>query len=200
VTETDDPRPRFEPSPIVEVTRPVAAHPTLHGSGVERLDSAQGQDLIVIIDGRPGGNAPRSPLCQLGILMDPGKVSTPHVHDETHVYVRLEECGPQGVLTLYGDRLQHEEWLFAGGTLWLPPGVPHVAVYPRFEGESAGAHATRTTAVGIETRTTPDPLADVRPLPELWNALSYHLDVLGLREHVDAPAGAGDAWWLDGAR
>lgn len=168
------------------MNQPLAFHPTLHGSGVQRLDSTQGQELIVIIDGRPKGNAPGSPNCQVGILMDPGKVSTPHTHDEAHVYVRLEECGPQGVLTLYGEALEHEEWLFAGGTLWLPPGVPHVAVYPRYH--------DAPTAVGIETRTTPDPFADVRPLPELWGSLARHLAVLGLLDQVDAPSAAGDAW------
>lgn len=166
--------------------RPTTFHPTLHGSGAQRLDSMQGQDLIVIVDGRPGGNAPGSPVCQLCILMDPRKVSTPHVHDDVHVYVRLEECGPQGVLTLYGDDLEHEEWLFQGGTLWIPPGVPHVAVYPDFH--------DAPTAIGIETRTTPDPFADVRPLPELWGALARHLAVLDLLDVVDVPPAAGDTW------
>jgi uncharacterized RmlC-like cupin family protein len=176
----------FFPPDVRPRRRPLTSHPTLHGSGVTRLDSMQGQDLVVILDGRPGGNAEGSPLCQLAVLMDLGKVSTPHVHDETDVYVRLEGCGPQGVLTLYGDRLQHEEWLFAGGTLWLPPGVPHVAIYPRFHDAS--------TAVAIETRTTPDPFGDVRALPALWGTLARNLDVLELYDHVDAPPAAGDAW------
>jgi uncharacterized RmlC-like cupin family protein len=154
-------------------------HPTLHGSGVQRQDSMQGQDFVVIVDGRPGGNAPHSPCCQVAILMDPGKVSTPHVHNMTNVYIRLEECGPQGVLTLHGDRLQHEEWLFQGGTLWIPPGIPHVAVYPHF-------HDTMT-AVAIETRTTPDPWGDVEPLPELWPAIGAQLEAMDLTRVVDLP-------------
>jgi uncharacterized RmlC-like cupin family protein len=164
---------------------PVQAYRTVVADGV-RTDQLQrgmqGQEFVVIVDGRPGGNAEDSPLCQLGILMKPGKVSTPHVHYDVNVYVRLEECGHQGVLTLYGDALEHEEWLFEGQTLWIPPGVPHVAVYPRFHGAP--------TAVAIETRTTPDPLADVVTLTALWPTLRDRLDGLGLLEHVEAPLAA----------
>jgi uncharacterized RmlC-like cupin family protein len=178
--------PFYPPDTAPRPPRPVVAHPTLHGSGVVRREGMQGQDFVIVLDGRPGGNAAGSPLCQLAVLMDPGKVSTPHVHDETDVYVRLEECGPQGVLTFYGDQLEHEEWMFEGGSLWLPAGVPHVAVYPRFH--------DAPTAVGIETRTTPDPFADVRALPELWPTLVRVLGATGLLGQVDAPVEAGDAW------
>jgi uncharacterized RmlC-like cupin family protein len=143
----------------------------------------QGQEFVPIVDGRPGGNASGSPLCQLGIIMRPGKVSTPHVHRDVHVYVRLEECGPQGVLTLYGDALEHEEWLFEGETLWIPPNVPHVAVYPHFH--------DAPTAIAIETRTTPDPFADVVPRDDLWGILLIVLNDLGLLKLVDAPSASG---------
>jgi uncharacterized RmlC-like cupin family protein len=164
----------------------VQAYRTFVHDGVPTHQLRQGmqsQEFVAIVDGRPGGNAEGSPLCQLGILMRPGKVSTPHVHEKVHVYVRLEECGPQGVLTLFGDELEHEEWLFEGQTLWIPPTVPHVAVYPHFH--------DAPTAIAIETRLTPDPFADVVPLDDLWETLAVRLDDLDLLTHVDAPIAAG---------
>lgn len=156
---------------------------TVRSTGDARVhESMQGQSLVPLIDGTPTGNAPGSPLCQVTILMENGKVSTPHVHDEVHVYVRLLVCGPQGVLTLYGDDLKHEQWLFANQTLWIPPGVPHVAVYPWFHDAS--------TAVALETRTTPDWHADVRPLPTLWVQLRERLLELNLYHQVIAPVAA----------
>jgi uncharacterized RmlC-like cupin family protein len=143
-------------------------------------EGMQGQTFAPVLDGRPTGNAPGSPLCQLRIEMRLGKVSTPHVHRSTHVYVHLLECGPQGVLTLWGDELEREEWLFAGQLLWLPPTVPHVAVYPRFH--------DAPTAVALETRQTPDPTHDVIPLPDLWGTLTERLDELHLLTHVDVPS------------
>jgi uncharacterized RmlC-like cupin family protein len=150
--------------------------------------------VVVVLDGRAGGNAAGSPLCQLGITMRPGKVSTPHVHERVHVYVRLEECGPQGVLTLWGTNLQHEVWLHAGGSLWIPPGEPHVAVYPRYDDvESVDAATYATTALAVETRTTPDPFEDVVPLPHLWGPLILRLIMRSLLDHVDLPDAAREA-------
>lgn len=174
---------------------PVAVHPTLRGSGVRRTDTAQGQDVVVVLDGRAGGNAVGSPLCQLGITMRPGKVSTPHVHETVHVYVRLEECGPQGVLTLWGTNLQHEVWLHAAGSLWIPPGEPHVAVYPRYDDLTThDAAAFEVPALAVETRTTSDPFEDVVPLPHLWGPLVERLATRSLLNHVDLPDLARTAW------
>lgn len=149
----------------------------------------QNQAFATILDGRPGANAAGSPLCQLAIYMPPGHASTPHVHDRVHVYVRVEECGPQGALTLWGDQLENEEWTFADQTLWIPPGVPHVAVYPRF-----GPTDDDVTLTACETRTTSNPQEDVRPLPELWVPLVQRLDDIGLRDRVDVPVDALTAW------
>lgn len=149
------------------------------GDATDLRAGMQGQEFNVLLDGRPGGNAEGSPLCQLGIVMRPGKVSTVHVHREVNVYVRLERCGPQGVLTLYGDRLEGEEWLFEDQTLWIPPDVPHVAVYPRFHDSP--------NAVAVETRTTPDPDADVVPLHHLRHVLEDRLDELDLARLLDLP-------------
>jgi aldehyde dehydrogenase (NAD+) len=156
---TDRPQPRTFPADL---------------SATRLRETTQGQTLapIVSVDDAPG-----SPLCQVAIVMELGKVSTVHVHDRVHVYVHVVECGPQGVLTLHGDELEGEEWTFAGQTLWIPPTVPHVAVYPRFH--------DAPPVLAIETRTTPDWRADVRPLPTLGNLLWLRLDELRLLEHVD---------------
>jgi uncharacterized RmlC-like cupin family protein len=145
----------------------------------------QNQTFATILDGRDDANAAGSPLCQLAIYMAPGHVSTPHVHDRVHVYVRVEECGPQGALTLWGDQLKNEEWTFPGQTLWIPPGVPHVAVYPRF-----GPSDDDITLVACETRTTSDPQDDVQPLPALWPVVVQRLEDVGLLDRVELPSDA----------
>src|SRR5262245_17960074 len=139
----------------------------------------QGQTFTRVLG---ADNAPGSPLCQVEILMAPGKVSTPHVHRRTHVYVHVKSSGPQGALTLWVERLEHEEWTFPDQTLWIPPGVPHVAVYVRyFDAPSLRA---------LETRTTPDPDEDVEPLPTLWPLVGRRLEALDLTELVDLPVDA----------
>lgn len=155
--------------------QPVPTTFALNLSRAHVRESMQGQTVapVVTVD-----EAPSSPLCQVGIVMELGKVSTPHVHDETHVYVHVLECGPQGVLTLYGDALEHEEWTFAGQTLWIPPTVPHVAVYPRFH--------DAPTLIALETRTNPDWRADVRAVPALVPVLRAQLGSMGLLSAVDA--------------
>lgn len=139
----------------------------------------QGQAYDRVLD---AGNAPTSPLCQVRIKMNNGKVSTPHVHHETHVYVHVTLCGPQGVLTLWGPALENEEWSFEGDTLWIPPGVPHVAIYP--------AYHDAPPLSALETRTAPSPEYDVVPLPDLWLALGQRLDELKLLRSVDLPTPA----------
>lgn len=159
---------------------PTAYHVDVAGD-VQRLGSAQGQEVVPILH---QGNAPGSPLCQVAIMMDAGKMSRPHIHDHTHVYVRMEQCGEQGALTLSGEELQNEEWVYQGGTLWIPPGVAHIAIYPRVKGPSP-------VAIAAETRTNPDWQDDVRALPELWSIALAHVARLGL--DVDIPEAAMEA-------
>lgn len=162
--------------------------PTVYGVADDAAPRVgmQGQTFVPLVH---AGNAPGTSLCQLLITMATGRVSAPHVHDEVHVYVHLVRCGPQGVLTLYGDALESGAWLFTGQTLWIPPGVPHVAVYPRYQTPTAVDDADVPPALALETRTTPSVTADVRPLPELWDVLLDRLTERQLLDHVDAPAG-----------
>lgn len=138
-------------------------------------ETMQGQTLAPVVS---ADEAPGSPLCQVAIVMEPGKVSTPHVHDEVHVYVHLLRGDLEGVLTLYGDALEGETWTQPGQTLWIPPRVPHVAVYPRWGPDAE-------TVVALETRTASDWRYDVRPLPELTPVLRTRLLELGLLGQVD---------------
>ena len=148
------------------------------------LDSAQGQSMVPVlwgveVDGQPP-NAPDSPCCAVKILMDPGKtgrVSNPHVHDEVHVYVTLDPGSPP-VCTLSGERLENVAWTRGGETLWIPPGVPHVAICP--------VPDSPAVAVGTEFRTTPSYRHDVRPLPELWDQVRIGIELNRLKVRPEA--------------
>lgn len=161
---------------------PTAFHPSLT-DGVQRRPSMQGQDVMPIVD---RDTAPGCPLCQLAILMDPGKVSTPHIHNDVFVYVYLAIAGPQGVLTLYGDNLEHHVWLFQGGTLVIPPGIPHVAVYPRRRKDEE-LEEPSPVVVAIETRTTDHWTDDVVAIPELWATLYDKITPWAIEELIDFP-------------
>jgi uncharacterized RmlC-like cupin family protein len=136
------------------------------GSDASHLvPSMQGQDLVPLIS---TDNAMDPPLCQVKIVMHPGKVSTPHVHYKAHVLVHLLSSGPMGVLTYAGEELEERIWLRMGGTLWIPPGIPHVAVYPR-------SAAQGIIAFALETRTVPAWRADVTALDTLEETLRTRL-------------------------
>lgn len=164
-------------------------HAALRYDAAYAREGMQGQRFVTLVDGRPTGNAPGSPLSQLGIVMPTGKVSTPHVHDDVYVSVHLLDAGPQGVLTLWGDELEHEAWLHAGETLWIEPTVPHVAIYPRYVDLRFDDRdvVDAPTALALETRSTPDPTHDVRPLPDLWPFVGRRLADLDLVTHVELP-------------
>jgi quercetin dioxygenase-like cupin family protein len=146
--------------------------------------SAQGQDLTPIFWGGPDGNMPGSENCGVRIVMRPGKVSTPHVHHVTQVQVTLDS-GWYGVLTLYGDTLEHHRWVRPGGTLVIRPGVPHVALYPHRRPDNDDRIVVE--AIATEIRNNPDWRADVEPLPDLWFHAYRQADTLGLAHLFDFP-------------
>lgn len=147
--------------------------------------SRQGQNLarIVGVD-----NAPECPFCQVEILMEPGKVTVPHIHDRVHVAVTLTRCDPTGVLTLFGDDFDRTVWLRQGQTLHIPPGLKHMAIRPRTLG---WRRYTRSSywrpAHAQETRSTGDWTEDVRPLPEDWGKVRIQLIRMDLMHRVDWP-------------
>jgi uncharacterized RmlC-like cupin family protein len=134
-------------------------------------EGMQGQRFTTVLSSE---NAPGTPDCKVLITMGEGKVSNVHVHLLTHVYVDVIECGPQGVLTLAGEKLEQEVWTLRRQTLWIPPGVPHVAVYPRNPVGSA------PDVFAVETRTSSSAVADVVPLDDMGDLLVARLHQLGL--------------------
>lgn len=135
-----------------------AFHPDMSESAVRK--GMQGQGFIPVISDKD------SPLCQVKIVMEPGKVSTPHRHDVLHIFVTLDVDSPP-VLTLAGDRLERAVWLLPGGTLWIPPTIPHVAILP----SAMYGTPIRRRAVATENRVSGgwgiEPQDDVIPMPEL---------------------------------
>jgi uncharacterized RmlC-like cupin family protein len=149
--------------------------------------SVQGQNLAPVVGAH---NVPDLPFCQVAIVMEPGKVTRPHIHDEIHVAVTLTECDPTGVLTLYGDRFQYAQWLYQGQTLYIPPGVKHMAIRPRPEGPRPRVPAP--LAYACETRSTGDWRHDVRHLPQDWHNVADQLWLMNLVHRVEWPAEAAD--------
>lgn len=157
-----------------------AFHPDLSRSE----NSDQGQDMVPIFWGGPDGNVPDSPVCGVKILMAPGKVSRPHVHREVQVQVTLESACT-GVWTLAGDRLETASELRPGGTLVIPPGVPHIALYPHamhMDGQCAEAMAT-------EIRNHPDYRYDTYGRPDLWPLAYERATMLGIAHQLNWPVG-----------
>lgn len=146
--------------------------------------SRQGQRLVPIVGTH---NVPGLPFCQVEIVMEPGKVTKPHVHDEIHVAVKLEVCDDDGVLTLYGDHFERVKWLYRGETLHMPPGIKHMAIRPRRTVEPVAA-AAHNLAYACETRSTGDWRHDVRELPEDWPHVVNTLRGLDLLDRVTWPA------------
>lgn len=146
--------------------------------------STQGQDVTPIFWGGPDGNMPDSENCGVLISMAPGKVSRPHVHLTTQVNVSLVS-GWFGVLTLWGETLDNDEWVRPGGTLVIRPDVPHIALYPRRRPDNG--EKIVVPAVAIEVRNNPDWRADVEPCPELWFHAYRQVDSMGLAHLFDFP-------------
>jgi uncharacterized RmlC-like cupin family protein len=151
-----------------------AYHPDMSASAVR--EGMQGQGFIPVIAGVD------APLCQVKIVMQPGKISTPHRHDVLHIFVTLDVDSPP-VLTLAGDDLEHAVWLLPGGTLWIPPSVPHVAILPR----SLHDQPIMRQAVATENRVATgggisgiEPQDDVIPMPVLGKRVMTRIKALDL--------------------
>ena len=144
----------------------------------------QGQAFVTVLDNT---NQPGTKLSKLLILMAAGKVSNVHVHHATDVYVDVLEGTPRGALTLAGDDLEHAVWTGRYQSVWLPPGVPHVAVYPRPVG---GGEVPDLLA--LETRTSSSADADITVCPGYGPLLARRLAELGMIDRVDpSPAMLG---------
>lgn len=135
----------------------------------------QGQTFVTVFDGetRPGAN--RSKLM---ILMTPGKVSNVHLHRDTEVDIDVIEAGPQGVLTLAGDELQHAVWTSRYQSLCLVRNQPHVAIYPLPEPDGNASGDLGPYLLALETRMNPVADGDIVTLegfgPLLVQRLAQH--------------------------
>jgi uncharacterized RmlC-like cupin family protein len=136
-------------------------------------EGMQGQTFMTVLSSQ---NAPGTPACKVIIQMDPGKVSNVHIHEHVDVYVDVLEADG-GVLTLAGERLEHEVWTHRSQSLWIPAGIPHVAVYPR-------RPAPQGRVFAMETRLTSSATADVIPLDDMAGLLATRLEALGLSGRV----------------
>lgn len=154
-------------------------------------EGMQGQAFVTVLD---RASCPETALSKVLILMRPGRVSNVHVHRRTHVYVDVIEGTPRGALTLAGDELEHAVWTGRYQSLWLPPGVPHVAVYPRPVGGVVTLEVDGVTVVqtpdllGLETRTDPVADGDIAQCPGYGELLTWRLEQLGLIDRVDPSA------------
>lgn len=141
----------------------------------------QGQTFVTVLDHE---TLPGTALSKLLILMTPGKVSNVHVHHATDVYIDVITAGVQGVLTLAGDELEHAVWTSSYQSLWLPPGVPHVAVYPLPEPDTNVGDDPGPDLHALETRTSSVADADVWALEGYGPLLVRRLGGLGLLHRV----------------
>ncbi len=149
----------------------------------------QGQTFVTVLDQT---NLPPTTISQLVILMRPRQVSNVHVHRSTGVYVSVLECGQGQVLTLAGDKLEHEIWTRQYQTLYLPPGVPHVAIYPE-RIDPAVCLAPLDTSdlartpdlMALETRVNASADADIEALSGYGGLLTERLFMLDLHDRID---------------
>lgn len=145
----------------------------------------QGQTFVTVLDHE---TLPGTALSKLLILMTPGKVSNVHVHHGTDVYIDVIAAGPQNVLTLAGRDLEHAVWTSAYQTLYLRPGVPHVAVYPLPDPDRHLVDDAGPDLHALETRTCAVADADVWPLEGYGPLLVRRLGELGLLHRVTPSA------------
>jgi uncharacterized RmlC-like cupin family protein len=96
---------------------------------VQPLMSQQGQPMAPVVSADIVGTA--TTLLSAGMVhMRRGHTARAHCHRETDVIVLVWSSGKAGALTLHGEQLENEIWQRPGEALWIPRGVPHVALNP----------------------------------------------------------------------
>lgn len=67
----------------------------------------------------------------LGVVyMPPAGIANAHKHANTDIIVSLTEAGPRGAITLWGEELENMIIQYMGQHLYMPAGIPHVAINP----------------------------------------------------------------------
>ncbi len=88
------------------------------------------------------------------VVLPSGGRTTCHVHDLHESALYMVEGDEVELWT--GDRLENREVVHPGDYLFVPPGLPHVAI-----------NRTGSDALFVAARTDPDEQETVRCLPEL---------------------------------
>lgn len=145
------------------------------------LVGANGQRVIEVYSSGPRGTVREAESAAGLIVMKPGAVSAEHAHLEHEVNLVMVQGAEYGALTLYGDSLEHAQWITPPiGVKVILPNVPHVAVYPA--PEFPDQHAPDLHVV--EFKAAPRWQADTYPVPGLERALIHQLHRHGLLHRV----------------
>jgi uncharacterized RmlC-like cupin family protein len=119
---------------------------------INNVMSPQGQAMT------PGFSQIEQAKISCGVVyMPPGGVANAHMHKDTDIIVYVIEAGPKGAVTLWGDNLENMIVQHAGEQLYMPAGIPHVAINP-----SNNDHIR-----ACEYRSSGDLMADNILMPEL---------------------------------
>jgi hypothetical protein len=177
-------------SPHLEAPAPTATRPTLKNL----VTGCHGQDVEVLITGGPDGNAEGAKASLVKSVMEEGKRSAAHSYAKSDVFITVERCGRQGVLTLSGPDMHDETWLFKGYSMRIAPGNPHATIYPAATGPLGLWHKLvrlycritgapdRTRLVTTEVRTSPTwDDADIIKELLLEPLVNAEIEDLGLR-------------------
>lgn len=87
--------------------------------------SPQGQRMT------PGFTDLENAKISMGVVYMPASgVANAHKHENTDIIVFVVEAGPEGAITLWGENLENVVVQHVGEQLYMPAGVPHVAINP----------------------------------------------------------------------
>jgi uncharacterized RmlC-like cupin family protein len=90
-----------------------------------KIMSPQGQAITPIFTDVDNGKI------SLGMVyMPPGGIANVHKHENTDIIVFVTEAGPNGAITLWGNNLENVIVQYIGQQLYMPAGIPHVAINP----------------------------------------------------------------------
>jgi uncharacterized RmlC-like cupin family protein len=119
---------------------------------INNVMSPQGQAMT------PGFTGIENAKISCGVVFMPGGgVANAHKHENTDIIVSVIEAGEHGAITLWGYNLENIIVQHVGEQLYMPAGMPHVAINP-----------SRTSHIrACEYRSSGDLMADNVLIPEL---------------------------------
>jgi uncharacterized RmlC-like cupin family protein len=101
-------------------------NPIIFNTNVQsNVMSPQGQAMT------PGFTDIENAKISMGVVyMPPSGIANAHMHNDTDIIVFVLEAGPEGAITLWGENLENFIVQHVGQQLYMPAGVPHVAINP----------------------------------------------------------------------